>query len=156
MAYQMYVSLQGDHRIRRYAFDELTGGLQAVGDFELSGGPAPLTVDPGHRRLYVGRRDDHLMSSFEIDRTSGDLTLTSTVELQGEPCFISTDRTGRYLLSAYYQAGKCAVHAIREDGTLGDAVEWHETATGAHCFQTDPTNRFAFLPHIAGRGPNAI
>ena len=27
---------------------------------------------------------------------------------------------------------------------------------GAHSIQTDPTNRFAFVPHIANRGPNAI
>ena len=29
------------------------------------------------------------------------------------------------------------------------ATEWLETNSGAHCFQTDPSNRFAFLPHIA-------
>ena len=31
-----------------------------------------------------------------------------------------------------------------------------DTATGAHSIQTDPSNRFVFVPHIAGRGPNAI
>jgi 6-phosphogluconolactonase len=35
-------------------------------------------------------------------------------------------------------------------------VERRETARGAHCFQTDPSNRFAFVTHIAGRGPNEI
>ncbi len=35
-------------------------------------------------------------------------------------------------------------------------VEWRYTAGGAHAMQTDPTNRFAFVPHIANRGPNAI
>jgi 6-phosphogluconolactonase len=29
-------------------------------------------------------------------------------------------------------------------------------ARGAHSIQTDPSNRFAFVPHIAGRGPNEI
>jgi 6-phosphogluconolactonase len=49
------------------------------------------------------------------------------------------------------------VHPIGADGAAyGPPVTWLETATGAHCFQTDPSNRFAFLPHIAGRGPNAI
>ena len=31
-----------------------------------------------------------------------------------------------------------------------------ETATGAHAMQTDPTNSYAFVPHIAGNGPNQI
>ncbi|MDP6453434.1 MAG: beta-propeller fold lactonase family protein, partial [SAR202 cluster bacterium] len=36
-------------------------------------------------------------------------------------------------------------------------VEWLATGTGAHCMQTDPSNRFAFVPHIAGgNGPNLI
>jgi 6-phosphogluconolactonase len=30
------------------------------------------------------------------------------------------------------------------------------TASGAHSIQTDPSNRFAFVPHIANRGPNQI
>jgi 6-phosphogluconolactonase len=38
----------------------------------------------------------------------------------------------------------------------GQPIEWLETATGAHAMQTDPTNTYAFVPHIAGNGPNAI
>ena len=70
--------------------------------------------------------------------------------LGGEPCYLSTDHTGRFVLSAYYQAGHCAVHPIDESGAVGGAAtEWLETGSGAHCFQTDPSNRYAFLPHIA-------
>jgi 6-phosphogluconolactonase len=71
---------------------------------------------------------------------------------------MATDRSGRYLLSAYYLAGKAAVHAIDGDGYVIDPpMEWRDTGRGAHCFQTDPSNRFAFVPHIADEGGrNAI
>jgi 6-phosphogluconolactonase len=62
---------------------------------------------------------------------------------------VATDRRGRFLLSAYYQAGHCAVHPIDERGALGGAaIEWRKQ-TPAPSFRVDPTNRFAFAPHIA-------
>ena len=153
----VYVSLQAENRILRFTMDPDSGQLTGRHEIEIAGGPAPLAIDPGRRFLYVGRRDERLMSSFEIDRRSGDLSLTGTVPLEGEPCYVATDRSGKFLLSAYYQAGKAAVHPLDSDGALGDAaVQWIDTATGAHSFQTDPSNRFAFVPHIAGNGPNAI
>ncbi len=46
---------------------------------------------------------------------------------------------------------------LGHDGAVGGPpIEWLETATGAHAMQTDPSNTFAFVPHIAGNGPNAI
>ena len=97
------------------------------------------------------------MSSFEIDPGTGDLSMTGTVPLEGEPNYVATDRNGNFLLSSYYQIGKVAVHPLDAGGALGEpAVQWLDTATGAHSIQTDPSNRFAFVPHIAGRGPNAI
>jgi len=150
MAYQMYVSLQGDNRIVRFLMNPETGSLEPNGAVEISGGPGPLTFDPDHTALYAGRRDAFILSSYAIDQKTGDLTPTGDVELGGEPCYLSTDYTGRYVLSAYYQAGYCAVHPIDANGAVGAAAtEWLETGSGAHCFMTDPSNRYAFLPHIA-------
>ena len=61
------------------------------------------------------------------------------------------------MLSAYYQGAHVGVHPIGADGSVGDPpIEWLATATGAHAMQTDSTNSYAFAPHIAGNGPNAI
>ena len=51
-----------------------------------------------------------------------------------------------------------AVHPVGHDGAVGGPpIEWLETAIGAHAIQTDPSNTFAFVPHIDNRGgPNAI
>lgn len=157
MPQHLYVSLQGDDTILRFTMDPETGKLESRGEVTVAGGPAPLAIDPQHRFLYVGQRDDHLMSSFRIDQRTGDLSMIGTAPLEDQPCYISTDRRGKFLLSAYYQAGKAAVHPIDDGGAVvGPPVEWLDTDRGAHCFQTDPSNRFAFLPHIAGNGPNAI
>ncbi len=150
MAFHMYVSLQDEDRIVRFVMDPETGSLEGKGAVTVDGGPAPLAINPARTALYVGQRNGLRLSSFAINQNTGDLTLTGGVELGGEPCYLSTDLTGRHVLSAYYQAGHCAVHPIDESGAVGGpATEWLETQSGAHCFQTDPSNRFAFLPHIA-------
>ena len=149
MVYQMYVSLQGDNQIARFVMDTDTGALESRSSVAVSGGPAPMTFNPSLSVLYVGRRDGLELSSYAIDQQTGDLTETGSVGLGGEPCYLSTDHTGRYVLSAYYQVGHCAVHPIDGSGAVGgEATEWLETGSGAHCFQTDPSNRYAFLPHI--------
>ena len=70
---------------------------------------------------------------------------------------MSTDRKGKFLLSAYYQAGHVGVHPIGDNGAVGEPpVEWIETDIGAHAIQTDPSNRFAFVPHIASLFDNVM
>lgn len=157
MAVYLYVTLQADNLLLRFGLDPESGKLELLKSLPVPGGPAPLALSPGRQFLYVGRRGAFEVSSYRVDPHSGALALIGTVPLQGEPCYLATDRTGKFLLSAYYQAGGAAIHPINAQGAAyGPPVQWLETATGAHCFQTDPSNRFAFLPHIAGRGPNAI
>ena len=157
MPYFVYVSLQGDDKILTFSMDPDTGRLEPRGDTEVTGGPAPLAMDPERRFLYVGLREAIKLSSYSVNPGTGELSSIGTASPDADPCYIATDRTGRFLLSAYYYAGKAAVHPIGEDGVAhGPPIEWLSTATGAHSLQTDPSNRYAFVPHIAGNGPNAI
>lgn len=157
MPYCMYVSLQGDDKILRFGMDSATGRLEPQGEVPAPGAPGPLTVDPSGRFLYAARRGDRQISSYRIDPRGGALSLLGSIGLPSDPPFLATDRTGRFLLSAYYAAGHVAVHGIGDDGAVREPpIEWIETATGAHSVQTDPSNRFVFLPHIADRGPNEI
>ena len=157
MPTQLYVSLQGDDRIRRFALDSQTGKLDPLDPVAVAGGPAPMAVDPTGQFLHVGRRGVCEVSSFRIDPHTGDLAPIGAIPLDAEPCYLAMDRQGKFLFSAYYAAGKAAVHAVGSDGAVSaPPVEWLSTATGAHALQTDPSNRFAFVPHIAGNGPNAI
>ena len=158
MPLKMYVTISEEDRIAIFDVDSESGRLQPAGELAVPGRPAPLAVSPDRTRLYVGRRDINEISSFEIDQNSGDLSMLGTASLESDPCYLSTDKTGNFLLSAYYSGGRAAVHSIDDSGiAVAPPVEWLATGTGAHCMQTDPSNRFAFVPHIAGgNGPNLI
>ena len=157
MPYYMYVALQEDDKILVFAMDAETGKLTPKGEIPVSGGPFTLAISPDRKFLYAGCRTTPQISSFQINQANGGLTQNGTVTPEAAPTYISTDRKGKFVLSAYYQGAHAAVHPIGSDGSVGgQPIEWLETATGAHAMQTDPTNKFAFVPHIAGNGPNAI
>ena len=157
MTMQMYITLSEEDRIARYEVDTETGALTHIGDVRTAARPAPLAVNPARDRLYVGCRDEIAISSYAIG-DGGGLAHIGDVAVDNDPCYLATDRAGRFLLSAYYEGGRCAVHAIGDDGAaVSPPVEWLATDKGAHSMQTDPANRFAFVPHISGgNGPNAI
>ena len=155
--YHGYVSLQDDDRISIFTVDAATGRLAWQEDVAVDGGPAPLAIDLSRNFLYVGLRGSQEISSYRIDQRTGGLTLIGTAPVQREPGYVATDRTGRFVLSAYYYQSTAAVHAVNSNGVVTfPPIEWRYTAGGAHAILTDPSNRFAFVPHIANRGPNAI
>jgi len=159
MPYYMYVSISEEDRVSIFSMNPESGKLQPQGDVSVAGRPAPLAVDPQRRFLYVGRRSPGSfgISSFQIDHSTAGLSPIGSISLEGDPVYIATDRKGKFLLSAYYYQGKAAVHSIGKDGAvIAPPVEWLDTDRGAHAIQTDPSNRFAFVPHIAGNGPNTI
>jgi 6-phosphogluconolactonase len=154
----MYISISDEDRIVAFDVDAATGRIAHRGDVPTSGRPAPLAIDPGKNHLYVGCRTTNELMTFRIDPVDGSLSPEGKIKLDSDPCFLATDRTGKFLLSAYYGAGAAAVHRIGPDGVaVGPPVQWLPTAPGAHSIHTDRSNRFAFVPHIAGgTGPNAI
>jgi 6-phosphogluconolactonase len=79
----------------------------------------------------------------------------STAQLgKGENAvYVGTDRSGRWLLSASYAAGKLVVHRLADGKIETPPVQTLDTTKTAHCTVTDPKNRFVFVPHVA---PNAI
>ncbi|MFC2052459.1 lactonase family protein [Chloroflexota bacterium] len=150
MPYCVYVSISGEDRLSIFTVDSETGRLESRGNVAVPGRPAPLAIDPGQRFLYVGQRGACEISSYQIDWSTGGLSLIGTASLEADPCYLATDRKGRFLLSAYFGAGKVAVHPIGDDGAVGTpSVEWLDTGRGVHSIQTDPSNRFAFVPHVA-------
>ena len=155
--HHMYVALQDDNKISIFTMNPSTGALSWQEDVAIEGGPAPLALSPDKRVLYVGRRGSQEISSYRVDQQSGSLSFLGTTPLQGEPVYVSTDRSGRFVLSAYYYQSTAAVHAVNDEGVATfPPVEWRYTAHGAHAILTDRSNRFAYVPHIANRGPNRI
>ncbi len=158
MATYMYVAVSAEDRIAVFEVEPETGRLEHCGDHGVLGGPYPLAVAPDRRFLYAGTVDAREVSTYRIDPGTGRLSWLGSVPLAQQPCFLSTDRTGRYLLSAYYHSGMVGVHHIGDDGVaVVPPIEWLSTGPGAHSALTDPSNRFFYAPSIAGAfGPNLL
>jgi 6-phosphogluconolactonase len=157
MPYALYVCLQDEDKIAPFAIDAETGRLTLQTTLPTTGGPSVMASSPDRRTLYVGHRTQPAISSFRINQSTGELTLLGTVSQEHAPTFLAPDRDGKYLLCAYYQGGGAAVHPLGEDGAVGAAsLGWLATAIGAHAIATDPSNQFAFVPHIARLNDNVL
>jgi 6-phosphogluconolactonase (cycloisomerase 2 family) len=153
----LYVCLQDEDKIAAFAIDADSGRLTPSAEVPVAGGPSVLAISPDRQVLYVGHRGEPRISSFRIDRRDGGLALAGAVAASHAPTFLAPDRSGRFLLSAYYQGGFAAVHPLAADGSVGAApLDRLATAAGAHAIQTDPSNRFAFVPHIARLNDNVL
>jgi 6-phosphogluconolactonase len=147
----VYVSLDAEQSIAIYTIDPAGGDLRFIKKVTVSGQPGSLAVDPSHNYLYAAIRSTTSISSFRVDPRTGDLTLINTIPAAGNPVYVGTDKTGNFLLTAYFADSKAAIYAIRRDGGLRDsAVQVLETEKNAHAIQTDPSNRFLFIPCRTG------
>lgn len=157
MASVLYVCLQDEDKNIAFAIDPETGRLTRQAEVAVPGGPSVLAISSDRRVLYLGQRTNPAISSFRIDQNSGALSPQGTASTEHAPTFLATDRAGRYLLSAYYQGGYAAVHSLGAQGEVGASpVDRQATASGAHAIQTDRSNRFAFVPHIARLNDNVL
>jgi len=153
----LYVGLQDDDKIAVFALDGDRGELTKRADLGASGGPSVMAINPDRNTLYVGYRAQPSVASYRIDPANGGLSLLGTAVQADAPTFLAPDRTGRYMLCAYYQGGYVAVYPIAADGSIGAAaVDTQKTAVGAHAVAADPSNRFAFVPHIARIQDNVL
>src|SRR5262249_58715487 len=99
----VYVSVAAEQRIAVYRLDGATGRLTHRSDCKVADGePGALTVDPDKRFLLAAIRSAGKLASFRIDPATGALAHLGTVPAGPDPAHLSTDRTGRFLLTAYY------------------------------------------------------
>ena len=152
----VYVSMAPEQKIQIYRLDPKSGSLTAVDTFSVEGSPGSLGTDPKRQFLFASLRTTNSLASFRIDPTTGKLTPVSVAALpkSENAAFVTTDRTGRWLLSASYNGGTVVVHRLRDDGTIEvPAVQSVSTAKTAHCVAIDRANKLVFVPHVA---PNAV
>src|SRR5262249_54581768 len=139
-----------------YRLDLAQGQLTAIETLAVEGNPGALAVDPQQKFLYASHRTTSTLASYSIDSATGKLKRLSTAALpEGEnAAYVRAHRTGRWLLSASYAAGKVVVHRLTDDGRIeSPAVQTIETAKTAHYVGIDRQNHFVFVPHVA---PNAV
>ncbi len=157
MTTYVYVAAQDDNKVSVFTMDAGTGKLTPKAEVPISDGPHLLAIGPDRKVIYVGQRGLPGISSWRIDQNTGDITQNGSVSTNGWSASLSTDRKGKYLLSAQYQSGHVSIHPLGDDGSLGaPATEQLATDIGAHAIYTDPSNRFAYVPHIARLFDNVL
>ena len=154
--YYTYVTVSGENVLLIYQMAPETGVLTLLDKVTIANAPGPLAVDPTQRFLYVGQRANHQCAAYQIDPSTGKITPHGKpIQLDADPCYTATDQRGRFLMATSYSGARVMVHPIDAGGTLvAEPVVSISTAPCAHCIETDRSNRFAFVPHIAG--PNLI
>ncbi|MES2462300.1 MAG: beta-propeller fold lactonase family protein [Armatimonadota bacterium] len=115
------------------------------------GGSLPIAVAPDKKFLYVGLRNEpYSVASFSINGKTGILTYIGSVPLADSMAYISTDRTGRFLLSASYGGNKVTVNPIGSNGLVGAVQQTVTDVPKAHCIITDATNQFVLYTSLGG------
>lgn len=147
------VSVAGTKTIRVFEL-RVNGDLQPQSAVAVPGEPGASVVHPGGRFLYASLRSTGQLASLSIDPEDGSLTLINVIDAGADPAFVAVDRTGRWLFSAYYRAGKVSVHRL---SPRGEIYPWptHSVATdrNAHAALVERSNSILLVPHT---GPNAI
>jgi 6-phosphogluconolactonase len=152
----LYVGLQDADKIAVFSIDD-AGKLARQSEVAATGGPSVMAVSSNRQVLYVGQRGGPAITTFRIDPKTGTLRAVGSAAQAHAPTFLAPDRSGRFMLVAYYQGGGAAVFQIAADGTVAAASQdWLATATGAHAIATDRSNRFAYVPHISRVQDNVL
>ncbi|MCB1229126.1 MAG: lactonase family protein [Verrucomicrobiae bacterium] len=143
----VYVSESQEKRVAVFSLDETSGDLTRFGEVELDGAPGCLALSPDGRFIYASVRSASQFATLAIDPKTGALNVVGTAPASGSAAYVYPDKTGRWLLAAYYGEGLVSVSAIKDGVVTGDPVCVIDVGKKAHCIQTSPDNRFAFSPH---------
>src|SRR5207302_2976086 len=127
------------------------GSLREIDRFATGGSVMPLALRPDKRVLYASiRSEPYRVLSLAVDGATGRLAEIASAPLPASMCWISSDRSGRWLLSASYGSSLVAVSPIDEHGAAGAAQQVVAMDANAHAVQVDPRNRFAFATCLGG------
>ncbi|NNE92876.1 MAG: lactonase family protein [Verrucomicrobiales bacterium] len=143
----IYVSESKDNRVAIFSLDEKTGDLTRRGDITLAGAPGSLALSKDQSKIYAAVRSASEFATLSIDPKTGFLKLAGTAPAAGSAAYVYPDKTGNWLLAAYYGEGQVSVSKIENGIVKGEPVQIFATGKKAHCIQVDPSNQFAFTPH---------
>jgi 6-phosphogluconolactonase len=125
---------------------ELIEEVAVPGTGEASAFSLPLAVSPDRRFLYAALRAAPFpVSAFKIAPEDGRLVHLATAPLPYSAPFLTTDRTGRYLLTASYHDGAIAVNPINAEGAVSaPAKQIIAAGPKMHCVAMDASNQHLY------------
>jgi len=124
------------------------GSLTLLQVVDVAGQVQPMVVSPDKRFLYVGVRPEFRVIAYRITPDDGRLTEAGEAPLPGSPTHISTDRSGRFLFSASYNAGNVGVISLENDGLPGATVDIVDGLEGCHSANISPDNSTLWVPAL--------
>ncbi|HXU07140.1 MAG TPA: lactonase family protein [Polyangia bacterium] len=151
----VYVGNAGSQDIGIYHL-EPNGDLRAIAIFPVGagttrGGSLPLAVDAERRLLFAAlRTPPYSVATFAIEETTGTLRHLGDGALPASMAYLAVDETGRFLLSASYDASEVVVSPIGTDGVVHRTSQVVPTQPRAHCIVLDRSNRHALATSLGG------
>ncbi|WP_176079821.1 lactonase family protein [Paraburkholderia tropica] len=141
----VYVSNANSNEIIGFSLNEDTGALTRIQTEGLGGKVMPLAISPNQLRLYaVVRTEPYRVASLAINPIDGHLTNLGSAPLAQSMAYISTDQTGRFLLSASYGGNVVSLNPIDSNGVVGAPSDVEKTGPMAHAIRPSPDNRYVF------------
>jgi 6-phosphogluconolactonase len=150
-----------------FRMDMAGGALTPLGAVGEVANPSFVAIAPSRRFLYAANevsdfagQNSGAISSFSVDASTGRLQLLNQQPSGGSgPCHVSTDASGRYILSSNYGSGSVAVLTAGEDGRLGVPVcvvqhrgsgpdPKRQAGPHVHSAQFDPSGRFVLVADL--------
>jgi 6-phosphogluconolactonase len=126
--------------------------LNLEGKVDLGFAGSSIAVHPGLPLLYVGGGGGPAGKipavALALDE-KGTSAALRPFELKHGTAYLSTDRAGRFLLSADYGSGAVDVYGL---DAAGLPVKWvagrDEGRKEAHCVLPSPDNRYVYIPYV--------
>lgn len=145
----VFVALTGDEEIKLYDLNPNSGSLQLRTISNAHGPVGALHLHPSRNFMLAAHVESTTLASFRLDRNSGTLTLINKIDVGiSIPAHLITDRSGRFLITAYYGGGGITVHRLNSDGSIGILLQHLDTNEKAHCVFMTESDRFVFVPHV--------
>jgi 6-phosphogluconolactonase len=150
----MYVGNAGSNEIVTLTLDPKTGDLKEIDRLTVpgitkAGGSIPMAVSPNKKFLYAGFRGEPLVAAaFSIDPKSGKLKHLGNGTLAHSMAYITTDRTGKWLLSASYPGHMVTVNPIGADGIVQAAKQSIQNLPNSHAILLDKSNQHVLSPSL--------
>jgi len=143
----VYVSNGDSGTVTAYTLDKNKEKLSPIGEYHTGLKSMPMAVSADKKVLYVSvRSQPYHVSAWHIN-SDGTLHHFEDTPLPEAMAYIALDKTGKFLLSSSYGGDLFAINAINSEGSVTTPpVEVIHTGKRAHSIQTDPTNRFLYVP----------
>lgn len=141
-----------------YQFDTVSGLSTYKSMVEIVN-PSYLTISKNEKHVYAVSEvgdSNASASAFSFDKEKGELKILNSQATDGaDPCYITTDNTGKHVVTANYSGGNITVFDVKEDGSLTPASQ-HIAFSGKgtdperqkkphlHCVTYSPDGKYLF------------